>query len=81
MEDNGELRLKVAIRDFSDLGHLELISYPQRGNVIMKQNGKDVALMKYSSELDFNTYLQIACEPERFKKTTDLFLVERYGNC
>ena len=65
----------------SEYGHLELISKPQKGTVVMNQNGKDIALMKYRKNYDFSGYLQVACEPERIPESTELVLLERYGNC
>ena len=79
--EQDQILLEYRIRNHPTYGHLELISKPQKGEVVMKQGGKDIALMKYEDWADFETYRIIACQPELFPEDTKNLLMTRYDSC
>ena len=67
IDDNGEIIWDYAQTDHSTYGHLELISKPQEGEVVMKQGGNvlDVCL-KYDGAYSFTDYVGVVFKSEKW---------------
>jgi len=80
-DEEGNQILVYRQQNNADLGHLELIMYPQDGYVNFLHDGDMVAKMKYETWQNFEGYKIIACEPDALPEDTEYFMIRRFSDC